>query len=120
MVDEAIVPQTRIYAMLLQKGFETKLFLREAATFEDMVQYATQEFGPGWLVVASVHCDVKNKEMPAMVRMDNIVKTNVATYINDLKYAKDTFATDENEKQAIDSVIVNIEKQYYGRSINAG
>lgn len=112
---------SRVYAVILQRGFETRLFVHPANTFEAMAETALREFGNGWTIVASAHSDVLADPIPLatmpieMGKPEEAVKPNVANYINNLKYARDNFADEPSQKKAIEKIISNIEK-HYGRS----
>lgn len=120
-----VIPQkgsSRVYALLLQRGLETKMFVHPANTFEAVADIASKEFGNDWLIISSAHSDVIPSpiEFPVMKEKEKEEnkEKNVKNYINYLKYAKDNFTSEPAQKKVVDTIISNIEK-HYGKSNNS-
>lgn len=104
----------RVYAFLLQRGMETRLLVQPANTMEDMLLIANKEAGEGWIIMTSAYADViaPAQEKKAIQIVAPEKEPVLQNFIYALKYSKDKFAKTEDEKQVIDTIITNIEKQH--------
>lgn len=137
---------TKVYAFILQRGHETRLYMHVAPTYELMLEHCTRENGNGWLVVAHAWVEVKNQAapipydlmpLPPMATIEELMRAanveplakpiapqvpqkeqNVAIYVANLEYARDKFANPA-QREAIDGIIDSIKKMY-GKSTSAG
>ena len=108
---------TRCYAVIVQRGLETRLFIQPSQTFEQMVAIVTREFGNGWAIVSSTHFDVATPKPPIdeakgvkVPSVEPISKNE--NFIHTLEYSRDIFAVGDEQKKVIDDIISRIKKHH--------
>ncbi len=107
---------TRVYAVLLQRGVETRILVQPADTIEEMQRICMREIGNGWVTVITAHTDVLAPS-PIEVKEPEtkraaVVEKPIATFIHDLEYSRDKFAETPTEKAAMESIISKLRKSY--------
>lgn len=113
---------TRVYAVLIQRNFETRLIVQPANTFEEMSIIVTRELGTGWMTLISAFADVtgwKKDEQPSSQSTESttaLVEKPIAHFIHDLEYSRDTLAESPAQKEAVDEIIRKLKSQHYGHS----
>jgi len=123
---KGIQPQpgnARVYAVIVQRGKETKIVMNLAQSFEQAIHLVQNEYSTaeGWMATASGFIDVKPNIIQQVEKLmvdkseGETKEQNYQNYIYNLKYARDNFAND-SQKKAIDGLIKSIEKTY-GRSV---
>lgn len=112
----------RCYAVLIQRGIETRMLIQPAQTFEEMVELVTKEVGVGWAIVSSAYADIlvpkiEVPKTPTVVVPDKSPK--IMTFISSLEYSRDRWATNSFQKGALTAIINRIKKEYGNISSSA-
>lgn len=105
---------TRVYAVLLQRGFETRILVQPANTLTEMQDICTRELGAGWLAVITTYADV----IPPTHSEPNtaLVEKPIANFIHDLEYSRDHLADSPSQKAAVEEIISKLKQEHYGNS----
>lgn len=105
--------KVRVYAVVIQKGLETRLFMNPSESFEAMSDATAKKYGPGWVIIASAHLDVDAPlaKIP-VAEPKQTAEKGVNEYVSILKFAQEKFASTKTQKTALDGVINNVQKHY--------
>lgn len=109
---------TRVYAVLLQRGIETRFVVQPANTFEEMSGIVQRELGIGWMILMSAFCDVLGWKETHPAPIESIetkvaaVEPPIANFIHGLEYSRDKFADSPAQKAAVDEIIKKIKTQH--------
>lgn len=108
---------TRVYAVLLQRGFETRILVQPANTLAEMQEICVRELGLGWMAIITAYTDVLGAN-PLEPKAAPVEKP-IANFIHDLEYSRDHLADSASEKAAVESIITKLKKTHYGHSHSA-
>lgn len=110
---------TRVYASLLQRGFETRILVQPANTFDEWRSIVANEIGPDWMLLITAYTDVLGWKPQPMEPTAAFVEKPIANFIHDLEYSRDTLADSPSQKAAVEEIITKLKKQHYGNSRSA-
>lgn len=109
----------RVYAVVLSRGSETRLFVNPSETYEQMIAVAMREFGSGWFVSGSSYVDIGYDGVGIPIAKEPKAKVespSLTTFLAILEYSRDKFADKVSEKKSIDAIIRKIKESYGTRS----
>lgn len=108
---------TRVYASLVQRGFETRILVQPANSFEEMQAIVIRELGTDWVILITAFTDVLGwkQHTPSEPKAAHVERP-IATFIHELEYSRDHLADSPTEKAAVESIISRLKSQHYGNS----
>lgn len=110
---------TRVYASLLQRGFETRILVQPANTFDEWRAIVMREIGPDWMMLITAYTDVLGWKPQPSEPTAALVEKPIANFIHDLEYSRDHLADSPSQKAAVEEIITKLKQQHYGNSRSA-
>lgn len=105
-----VAAASRVYAAILTRGAETRLYMGTAPTVEEFITNGKALVGEDWKAAVIEHVDILPPAAPAPT-VAHKKRQGIADFISSLKLVEDVYCETPTEKRTLGRVITRLEEQ---------